>query len=421
MAPTVEAGVGTGRLLAVMAVVVSLLFAVGIGLIAWDQRRVLSEAARMHDETLPQMRRHQQLARNLERLHEEGENVFASTSPEGRQQALFMVKLIAAHPSLVDDSRAREMAAQSQRLLQAAVERAEVDPAALGRHREAWRQQSRQLALLVDELFNDSVNLAAADLQRVSDRMEGARNKLYVVLPLFIATVLFLLWQVHRLLVRPLLGMNRVLSRLDTVDPALELERSPLREIAAVQAALRALRELLAQKEQSRVALEELASQDDLTGLLNRRKFMEMAQAEISRDHRHRRPVVVVMADIDQFKAINDTYGHAAGDRVLKAFAALLKGGLRETDVVGRIGGEEFALVLPEVAPEIAARLVERIRQQFAQRPIDLGEGRTLHATFSAGIGDASDVSLDAALRRADAALYEAKAQGRNRVQIAPG
>ena len=405
-----------GQLFTGLAVLATFLCVLGVGLIAFDQQKVLSSAQKMQEQTLPLMMSHQRLARNLERLHEEGETVFTSSSPEGRQQALFMAKLIASHPGMTGDARAQVLANQALKLLEGTVERSASNPDQVQQSRETWRQISRQLGLLIDDIFSESISLASGDLSTVSETMRSAHYKLLVVLPIFIAALTLLIWLISRLLIRPLQHIDAALLQLHSSQAAPSPVVSPLREITAVQKAMDELHDLLWKKEQARANFEELASLDELTGLMNRRKFMEMAEAELRRDHRHGRPAVVVMADIDFFKAINDVHGHAAGDLVLKKLAHLLKENLRETDLVGRIGGEEFAFVLPEIHLEDAEQLMHRIRSRFANEPMTLPTGAIVHSTISIGMADASEISLEVALRRADQALYVAKSQGRNKV-----
>ncbi len=163
-----------------------------------------------------------------------------------------------------------------------------------------------------------------------------------------------------------------------------------------------------------------LAITDELTGLFNRRQFFFLAERE---NARRRGPgpggVAVVMADIDHFKKVNDTHGHGVGDIVLKEVARRLKNGLRLTDVVGRYGGEEFAVLLPDTSPEAAREVVERLRHAVAATPIE-AEGRSLTVTASFGIASRSVAgeNLEHLLTFADRALYRAKDLGRNRVEV---
>ncbi|NYE27581.1 diguanylate cyclase (GGDEF)-like protein [Rhodanobacter sp. K2T2] len=164
-------------------------------------------------------------------------------------------------------------------------------------------------------------------------------------------------------------------------------------------------------------SLYELATRDSLTGLANRRHFMDVGNRELLLASRSGRPLSVAMLDLDHFKSVNDTYGHAVGDLVLKRFASLALATLRSSDIVGRIGGEEFALILREMSPFDASAVAEKLRVAAAA---DRSEGLPVF-TVSIGISvaNANDRSLDDVLRRADKALYAAKVEGRNRVAVA--
>lgn len=163
------------------------------------------------------------------------------------------------------------------------------------------------------------------------------------------------------------------------------------------------------------------AELDPLTTLPNRMGFARLARAALARAARQGQPSVAVMLDIDHFKAVNDGWGHAAGDVLLKAVAAAAKAATRREDALGRVGGEEFALVLPNLTPEEALPLVNRLREAImAAVPHPGAPERTL--TLSAGIAavPASDIqALEAAFNAADAALYAAKKGGRDQARLA--
>lgn len=164
-------------------------------------------------------------------------------------------------------------------------------------------------------------------------------------------------------------------------------------------------------------ALRRLATTDALTGVANRGHFMQRAAAEVERARRYGRALSVVMLDIDHFKHINDRHGHAGGDQVLRAVTTTCAGLVRQQDVLGRLGGEEFALLMPETEIEPAALLAERLRAALAALRLILisGDDVTLSASFGVSTLDAED-SVDTLLARADAALYASKNSGRNRV-----
>lgn len=162
--------------------------------------------------------------------------------------------------------------------------------------------------------------------------------------------------------------------------------------------------------------LQRLATTDTLTGLANRSRFLDASAEEWARSRRFGHPLAVLMIDVDHFKRINDTYGHAAGDAALKHIAACLGTGVREVDRLGRMGGEEFAMVLPETDGVGAMQVAERLRQAVASTPFLLADGVPLRLTVSIGVTvrvERDDV-LDRLFARADEALYEAKRNGRN-------
>jgi diguanylate cyclase (GGDEF)-like protein len=160
-----------------------------------------------------------------------------------------------------------------------------------------------------------------------------------------------------------------------------------------------------------------LAETDALTGLLNRRSFREQSEQEWVRALRYERPLACIMADIDFFKRVNDSHGHAAGDATLTRIAELLAGQCRPSDLVCRYGGEEFCILAPETSERGAAKLAERIRQALAAAPIDV-HGTSLRVTSSFGVADCVGElnTVDELIERADRALHIAKNSGRNQV-----
>lgn len=182
------------------------------------------------------------------------------------------------------------------------------------------------------------------------------------------------------------------------------------RQGMAGEQAAEALRELNAD-------LERLAMIDPLTGVANRRYFYQRAAIEIGAAHRRHSPLACLMLDIDFFKAVNDEHGHAAGDQVLKRVAEVCAAGIRPYDLLGRLGGEEFAVLLPDADPTTAGMIAERLRIAISASPA-LVDGICLVVTVSIGVGVLApeDAAIDPLLDRADRALYEAKNSGRDRV-----
>ena len=161
-----------------------------------------------------------------------------------------------------------------------------------------------------------------------------------------------------------------------------------------------------------------LATHDELTGLVNRRRMTELMEAEWQRCERNGRPLILALLDLDLFKHINDTQGHAVGDQVLQTFALTVQAALRSTDVLARWGGEEFVLMLYDTDPTYVLPLLDRVRTSVQAQETPAA-GHALHVTVSIGlaIGQAGE-SVEQILERADEALYQAKAAGRNRVVL---
>jgi two-component system cell cycle response regulator len=167
--------------------------------------------------------------------------------------------------------------------------------------------------------------------------------------------------------------------------------------------------------------VQRLATQDPLTGCFNRRHFFERAEQEMQRSLRYSRPLALVMMDIDEFKQVNDRFGHPVGDEALCSLVRLCQGQMRAIDLLGRYGGDEFAILMPETTLEGARQAAERLREDIQQMAIATPDG-TCSMTVSIGVADLSGGSketakLDGLVRRADQALYAAKSAGQNSVR----
>jgi diguanylate cyclase (GGDEF)-like protein/PAS domain S-box-containing protein len=162
-----------------------------------------------------------------------------------------------------------------------------------------------------------------------------------------------------------------------------------------------------------------LAATDPLTGALNRREFTLLADREALRSNRYHHALSILMMDLDQFKRLNDTYGHSAGDKVLQRFTTLCTNTLRNVDIFGRWGGEEFVALLPETDIEGAAVIGERLRKLVAESVLTYHDHK-INFTVSVGIAQYKDgeTTLDGPMGRADSAIYDAKKAGRNRISV---
>lgn len=173
--------------------------------------------------------------------------------------------------------------------------------------------------------------------------------------------------------------------------------------------------------EEDRCALYELAVTDPMTKALNRRAFFRFAEREVQRAQRHGHPLSVLMFDIDHFKKVNDVHGHAAGDQVIVALSRLVTECVREADLLGRLGGEEFGLILPETNVDAALTLANRLREAVRKLRFNSPEGE-FSVTISLGVSrpEQGEADIHAALDRADKGLYRAKRLGRNRAELVP-
>lgn len=201
------------------------------------------------------------------------------------------------------------------------------------------------------------------------------------------------------------INMEELRAQIQVLGRVLDLEAHLAREIRNIQAAYK--------------TIQEMAETDELTGMPNRRSTMRRLESEIARAERYGVPLSIVILDLDHFKDVNDTYGHPAGDAVLQKTARLLEQTSRDSDFIGRFGGEEFLGILPQTGLEGAFRGAERIRAAVESQEFRTDRATRLSLTVSLGIATwkigADDVR--AILARADKALYRAKAEGRNRVE----
>lgn len=180
------------------------------------------------------------------------------------------------------------------------------------------------------------------------------------------------------------------------------------------------VRERTLELEEANKKLRELAITDSLTGTFNRRYFFELATQELAKARRYNESLSAIMLDLDYFKRVNDQYGHIVGDRVLQAAAQSIRENIRAADVLGRYGGEEFAILLPNTPLPGAREIAERVCKVIAGREVRAGEA-LIRFTASLGVthvGDATKINVEGLFDRADQALYAAKQSGRNRVAV---
>jgi two-component system cell cycle response regulator len=176
----------------------------------------------------------------------------------------------------------------------------------------------------------------------------------------------------------------------------------------------------IAELQEARDQLTLQANTDALTGLASRRAWLGLATTEVARARRYGLPVAVLMIDLDFFKRVNDTHGHSAGDDVLREFGEVLRRVARASDVVGRLGGEEFAILLPQTSAKEAVNVASRLAEHWRQASVPaLAGGLKLSCSIGVSEAEITDSRIEDVLNRADLALYEAKRKGRDRVELA--
>ncbi len=260
-------------------------------------------------------------------------------------------------------------------------------------------------------LFNTINQATANDIERLSEKVDQLIWTFLFFSILGITAAFGVVYYFRKNLTSRLLTLNRaILDKMEGQDVTIEVHGND--EITDMAHSFKYFADEVEARENK---LLDLAAKDTLTGISNRRYFLEQGEKELSRSHRTETPVTFLMIDLDYFKNINDTYGHHVGDIVLKDFAKCTKKMLRDVDCFGRIGGEEFAVLLPNTSIEKGAHIAERIRKTTEKLTWLIDEVNincTVSIGFSASNND--NTSLDDLMKQADNALYQAKRDGRN-------
>jgi len=275
----------------------------------------------------------------------------------------------------------------------------------------------------------------------INERIKYLQQFVYSIMSILLVVVLITLaisWFLAKSIVSPIRSITSAMTRLSkghrdirfthhfaqddigNMISAYEYSRRKLLQ-ADLATTLRIIKQTICldKKEREKEIYLQLASIDTLTGVINRRKFNEMAEHELMRVKRYKHGLSLMMLDLDHFKEVNDTHGHAIGDRVLQEFSQVCNDNVRNIDIVARIGGEEFVILLPETKLQQAHALAERICSAVDNHSLVI-EGKEIKFTVSIGVSawDETIGVMGSLLEKADQALYEAKVNGRNRVVI---
>jgi len=426
-----------GRVTLAASVLLAVVFALGAWALLHEAGTIRHLAGDTRTALLPGMLERQRAVVNIERLKQYGTTVLESGESRVRQDTVVVFSYLVNHPALQSDPETAVLAHHAAEVvanlakardegdaLRAAGQRAAADEAER-RARLEWRDTFTALDARSESLFvsaGDMGTRRAQDFDGAANHVEMMAGVSYVILALALVCGGVL---VHQLLLKPILLTTAALDREETSP--VKLPPSMIGEIdlfyRSVERIATALSEIEDAHRQARAAqaeLRRLASIDELTGVANRRWFTAMASRELERCRRFNHQLALLMIDVDHFKRVNDTHGHAVGDEVLKAFTRVLEGNLRSVDLLGRLGGEEFAVVLPESDETAAAHTAERLRAAVEALEFPLEDGSLLRITTSVGIAilAGANETLDNLLARSDSALYTAKRDGRNRVAV---
>ncbi len=258
--------------------------------------------------------------------------------------------------------------------------------------------------------------IATLDRDQLYSGLTTMREFTILVVALLVAVIGFLAWRLSRYVLQPLGNLIRAAKQVADGDLQVSV---PILRNDELGFASHIFNEMVAQLRQHHDRLETLSTTDALTGLPNRKGLLQGFELFLARYRRHGRPFSVLMLDIDHFKRVNDRHGHLAGDQVLREVAQTLVREMRQVDLVGRFGGEEFMLLLDETPQETALLVAERIRHAIAANP-PVFNGRVIEVTASLGVAEvAPGEGFEAVVQKADEALYLAKQQGRNRTRVA--
>lgn len=413
----------TGLMAATAAIALLLVSvsAVALFIMARQQVAIEAKADRIDIIAMPKVFESTRMVRGLERLARDGEAILWVGTADEREQRRTRLLTTGVDTALQGSSEMRDMLATARAVLDQNLADLRLrGPAARPDALARWEPVAQSLLNAGVSVGAEAVDTALAESDGIIDAAQAARRSLIAagaVIALALSVAMLLVYLVFA---RPLKRLAASL-RLAGEGHDLQAGSESIRELQvlndAAVALARSYQELAAMRRQ----LDHLAHTDDLTGLANRRMFQERAAQMLELGKRYGHPCSIIVFDIDHFKTVNDRFGHEGGDLVLRTLGAYLRGVARNVDLVARVGGEEFAMVLPHTPMEVAQVAAARLCERVAGLHIAMPDGQMLQFTASFGVAQArgTDNDLPALMHRADQALYRAKALGRNRVELA--
>jgi len=280
---------------------------------------------------------------------------------------------------------------------------------------EEYAAKKHEVMLPLDVFYDLADKRYASGSDAIHRRTDGILTALTVVLGLFLFLVALMILFVHHKVLSP---VNHMLGNIRRIRSGQEIERRVFYsdEIGLLMRQFYSMKE---QMDRSFQELEAVSFTDSLTGLYNRYYFNQVSRKQMLLAARNKQVMCLLICDIDHFKQVNDQHGHLAGDIALKHVAGLIAGGVRESDICARYGGEEFLLMLSNAGAESGMAVAEKVRAAVESSPCDIGDGKFLNLTASFGVAEMQGTdNINDVIDLADKALYEAKNNGRNQVQL---
>ena len=405
---------------AIGSVVLAMTLMAACFLLYQRQQAIELAADQIYDVAMPTMSEATRMVRGLERLAHAGEALMWIEDKDQRELMRQSLHSIAMDGVLQGDPELRAAINEAFAMLDSNLATlTQKGNAARAECLAHWQPVAQKL-LDYSERVGYAASMAASDdAERIILATRDSRDRLLHLMLALLGILMISLSAFFVLIVRPLIRLSRTLTTAQQGFYGASKEET-FREFQALSDAADAMasgqRALIA----SKFELEQLAHTDVLTGLANRRQFIATAEGELSRHDRYGDAASLIMFDLDHFKQINDRYGHEGGDAVLRAIGTGLAGLVRRVDLLARIGGEEFAVLLPQQNFDVAIVTAERLRASVEAMVVENSVGAAIRFTASFGVAQhVRGESLEALMNRADVALYEAKATGRNRVMTA--
>lgn len=406
---------------AAIALAVAVLSALALWLVWRQQVAIELRASRIYEVAMPKIFEATRVVRGLERLARDGEAILWVGTAAERDARREHLKTVSDDSALLGTPEIREQVAMALAVLDTSLgELRAYGVAARPEAAARWDPVAQSLLNMGVQLGSEAVDSALAESDAIILAAQTAHTSLMAAAVVIGTALLLATLSIYLVFARPLKLLATSLRQAGQ-GKTMAQGQEAIRELQLVRDSAMALaqshQELAAMQSQ----LDRLAHTDDLTGLANRRKFLERAAQMLELANRYGDRCSIIAFDLDHFKLVNDRFGHEGGDLVLRELGKYLIEVGRAVDLVARVGGEEFAVLLPHTTLEVAQLAAERLCAGVANLRTEMADGQVLQFTASFGVADyrREDNGLAAFLSRADQALYRAKEGGRNQVVLA--